>query len=389
MAVITANIFVNNRPVRRAYVEHVGPFGLGSLGVTITDDAGAFTIDAGIASNAADIKVHCQNSVIRVVHGSVVNAGIAVGGRVSHGSRFSIPANDRDHFEILNECLDVYDVVWRQFKPFSNRTRRGFALGRRDTLRQTLASNKRLELSYPDQFPSELAFVEPAGMTNDNYPLAHIKRRDIDGRLFGERDALGLHDRSLLPHEMGHVFHFAAMRESTRIATEGGYIAYLLSRIPAAVAAGNTVPFTHNVAVATNPLVALLEAIGLFSERFYAFSRLRAQRGMSGTTLRRAFVDDEVSAAPQLSTALRDPYVQVAARDARGRIRPSIPTGPNVEGAVYGAIFLDLGSRLGLKRTVEALLASNAQSFDDFATYVSATLNPGRELGAVKVRWGL
>lgn len=392
MAVITANVFVRNgrleEPVVRAFVEHVGPLGLGSLGVTLTDDNGAFTFDAGLLANEIDFRVHCQNSVIRVLDGGRFNIAVSVGGRCQHGTRFIIPNAHTDHFRILNQCVDIYDTVWRQFAPYSNRSRRSFPLGRRTTLRQTLASSRRIELSYPDNMISQLAFVEPAGLSNESYPLVHIKDRISDPRLFGETDASGdLRDQSLLPHELGHVFHFAAMQQNTRVQVEGTYIGYLLSRIPAAVAAGNTDPFTHDVNVKTAPAIALIEAIGIFSERMFAFAK-RVRPELSGRRLHEAFVEDQLAVSPALAGILRDNHEQVATRNARGGIDPLL-TGNDFEGAVYGAIFLELASRLGMRVVVEALLASNATNFDEFATYLDSTQQVGRAVLLTRANWNL
>ncbi len=227
MAVITASVSINGQPLKRVYVEHTGPFGIGSLGFNLTDNNGSFSFDAGLLSNQIDVKIHCQNSVIRIVNGGLFNSGISFQTAVTNGARVNITTNP-DHFRILNTCLDIYDTVWRQFGIYNQASRAGFPLGKRASLRETFSSNKRIELTYPDNFPSELAFVEPSGLTNDGFPLAHIKHRTIDGRLFGEGDAHSpQHDSSLLPHELGHVFHFSALTGNTRIQAEAGYVGFL------------------------------------------------------------------------------------------------------------------------------------------------------------------
>jgi hypothetical protein len=385
MAVITAAVKINGQPLKRAFVEHRGPFGFGSLGFDLTDSNGSFTFDAGLLSNQIDIKIHCQNSVIRVVNGGLFNSGISFSTTVTNGAIVSITTNP-DHFKILNICLDVYDTVWKQFSPYSKTSRGDFPLGKKPTFRETFSSNRRIELTYPDNFPSLLAFVEPSGLTNDGFPLAHIKHRTLDGRLFGEGDAVApRHDASLLPHELGHVFHFSSLTANTRTQVEGEYLAFLAGQIPS----GN---FSHNVNVATSPVIAFIEAVGIFSERFFAFKKL-IKPNLSGVNLRQAFFRDELAATSSLGArgVLNDKYVQVGSRGSNGVVTPIVTTGDNVEGSVYGAIYLDFASRVGLKEAVGLVLESNATTFDNFRNHVSGKNDTQltNAINAVKQTWNL
>jgi hypothetical protein len=307
----------------------------------------------------------------------------------------------RDHFAILAQAQDVYDTVWRQFRPYNRASRGAFPLGRKPKLVDTFSNSPTCELSYPDKFPiAQLAFVEPVGVFNNQFPIAHIKDRSADGRLFGEPDAVAsAHDASLLPHEMGHVFHFAAISFAARSAFEAGYVAWLTNQ---AVTGGS--PF-HSVKVKTDPSVAFIEAVGIFSERFFAFAKQVAPN-LQGAALRRAFTEDELSGSPSLPGVLVEStkYVQVGSRGLntpfsavdlsrlgnlrviglRGRlpanatnltsllvnkITPAL-TGKDVEGAVYGAIYLDFGGRVGLREAVGLVMDSSATTFAEFQTYV-------------------
>jgi hypothetical protein len=376
MAFVTANIKENGRALKRVFVEHTGPFGVGSLGWALTDSNGSFTFDAGPLANRVDIKIHCQNSVIRVLDGSGILFPISVNKNVGNGDSVNINTNadKKDHFRILNSVLDVYDTVWRQFRPYNGSSRGDFPLGKKSTIRQTFSDNKRIELSFPDNFPSTLAFVEPSGLGNAGFPLMHIKSQASDSRLFGSNSS----DPSLLPHETGHAMHFSTLAGSTRISIEAQYIQFILSHL------SNP---THNVTRATDPFVAFIEAVGIFSERFFFFKKL-ARPNLSGVQLRQAFFIDELE-NQTLSTFLRDPYDTVGTR-VGGTITPNL-TGNNVEGAVYGAIYLDFASRVGLREAVGLVLESNATSFTEFRSFVRGKGNTSftNAINAVKNTWGL
>lgn len=381
MAVVTATVRVSGNPVRNTFVENTGPGGFGSLGWDLTDGNGSFTFDAGPFADKVDVRIHCQNSVLRVLDGGLpvpvpvyqLRAGVA------NGATIEIP-QQRDHYRILNQCLDVYETVWKQFMPYNRASRMAFPLGRLTSLRDTFASSRRIELSYPDLSPATLAFVEPAGLSNSNYPLAHIKTRSSDGRLFGEADAIaGEHDPSLLAHEPGHVFHFSAQTSATRQSIEGQYIGFILSHL--------SDPF-HSEDRTTTSFVAFIEAVGIFSHRFFFFSR-KVEPGLSGQTLRRAFFRDELG-AQRLREVLVDPYFDVGTRSASGAIQPALQ-GPDVEGAVYGAIYVDFASRVGLREAVGLVLDSNATSFGEFKQHVEGRGNQAWRdaIRAAATTWGM
>ncbi len=249
----------------------------------------------------------------------------------------------------------MYDTVWRQFRPYNRSGRRSFPLGRKPSVKDTFASSPTCEAAFPDKFPiAILSFVEPVGIFNGQMPIAHVKP---DPRLFGSPSA----DRSLIPHELGHVFHFAALRPATRGQFEAGYLAYL------ATAAASGQPVTHDFAQTTNPLVAFIEAAGIFSERFFTFAK-EVEPDLSGTDLRRAFFRDELSSARSLPGVLVDDCPR-AGQQFGSVVVPSIATA-SVEGAVYGAIYLDFARRVGLQEAVGLVLDSNATSFADLQTYV-------------------
>jgi hypothetical protein len=360
---ITAAVRVNGTPLRKAFVERTGL--MGSEGFTMTDDNGSFSFDGGLFDRI-DVKIYCQNSVLRIVDGAKFAIPVSFSAVARHGATITIN-KQRDHFRILNRCLDVYEAVWRQFKPYSDRGRRAFPLGTAGTFRKTFEAKKRIELSYPDDFPSELAFVEPSGISNGGFPFVHIKHRSRDGRLFGEADSeVSRNNPSLLPHELGHVFHFSALTPLRRASFEKGYLAFLVERT---VRTGDP---THEVAKKTIPLVAYIEAAGIFSERFFFF-KTRIKPNLSGKALHDSFLADELSEQSTLSgdSPLQkdSSFIQVGRRKSDGTIKPLLQ-GLDTEGAVYGAIYLDLASRIGLQETVELVLASDAEDFGEFRRHV-------------------
>jgi hypothetical protein len=111
MGLVTANIKVKGVPLRRAFVEHTDPSGLTSLGWAMTDGNGSFTFDAGFGFDAVDIKIHCQNSVIRVLNAPLLSVPIDIHVSVANGKTLKIENSGHqdvlDHFRLLAKCQDV------------------------------------------------------------------------------------------------------------------------------------------------------------------------------------------------------------------------------------------------------------------------------------------
>jgi hypothetical protein len=313
------------------------------------------------------------------------------------------------HFAILAQAQDVYDTVWRQFRPYNRDSRGPFPLGRKPSVKDTFAQSPTCEAAFPDQFPiATLTFVEPVGVFNNSMPIVHVK---TDDRLFGT----ATDDPSLMPHELGHVFTWAAQTSGTRTVLESSYLAYLTAQ----AATGGAV--THSFDQTTSPLVAWIEAGGIFSERFFFFAKLVAPQ-LTGGPLRTAFVNDELATdrslpdvlldasprAGQFGTGLRlapgippgavppiDPALLVRLRGrqpvaALQALTPSL-TGNDVEGAVYGAVYLDFARRVGLREAVGLVIESNATTFAEFQAYVHGRGNDAwtTAIDAVAAVWGM
>lgn len=357
MTVVTASLIdADGEPLRRVFVEHIGLFDV-SLGWKLTDGNGSVTADAGQGFDRVDLRVHCRNAVLRVVDDSDLVPGTShVSVKVSVGHGETVPIGSfGDHFRILVQAQEVYDTVWRQFRPYNRSGRGSFPLGRRFSVKDTFALSPTCEAAFPDRFPiAELSFVEPVGVFNSQMPIAHLKRSD---RLFGS----GTADRSLVPHELGHVMHFAALRPATRVLFETGYLAHITT----AAATGGSV--FHEFAQKTSPLVAFVEAAGIFSHRFHFFAT-KVAPNLSGSDLRQAFFRDELSPNRSLPDVLVDSCPRAGTLDGTV-VTPSVTT-ESVEGAVYGAIYLDLARRIGLREAVGLMLDSNATTFGELQNYI-------------------
>jgi hypothetical protein len=235
------------------------------------------------------------------------------------------------------------------------------------------------------------------------FPLIHIKHKSfdppgappVDRRLFGVPDPVadptapipaGTHhtDPTLIPHELAHALYFSLMPVTTRASVETQYLSWITSRV-----ASGLPPF-HNTTLATTPFVAWIESLGVFSERFFFFS-LRHSPPLTGVALRQAFFRDELSKTPLLQTTNLTGYSQVGTLDAAGNVVPGL-SADNVEGAVYGAIFLDFARRVGLREAVGRYLNSTDDSvlqFDDFRNLIINETDFDNDIIQVANTWGL
>ncbi len=115
-----------------------------------------------------------------------------------------------DYYAILDRAWRAYRVAYWPLSFFQDLPNPDFPLGRGADLRTTKDQPQRIDLSFPDGFPTPLAFVEPKRLIDD-FPLIHFKSRASDGRLFGETDTASptVPQRpSLIPGELAHALHF-------------------------------------------------------------------------------------------------------------------------------------------------------------------------------------
>ena len=377
---VTVTVTVQGRPLQQAYVSHFDFFRIPQTRFFRTGDDGRAEI-AGV-TGTTKVRVHCQNPVVRVLDGAFpVPVEVSQEFTVSDEDTITIntAAQQRDHFRVLQQCQEVYDTVWRQFSPFNRPGRRRFPFGSGDTIAQTRDRLPRIELVYPDTGVAPLAWVEPSSL-GTGFPLIHVKDRSLDDRLFGTDSVRP----SLIAHELSHALHFAVMPATARALIETQYLAWITSRVSAGL------PPFHNTTASTTKFVAWIEALGLFGERFFTFATTRDPL-QSGQTLRQNFFRDELSLEPDLADLLGG-YVQAGRRSGTG-VEARI-TGDDVEGAVYGAVFLDLARRVGLREMVGRYLNSgpvNVSTFDDFSNLLLADpdMDFTDDVLAVRATWSL
>jgi hypothetical protein len=346
-----------------------------------------------------DIRIHCQNSVVRVLDGKAANiavtqdkTGLTDGAVVN----LNTTAEQNDHFDILERELAAYDVVFRQFRPFSDTSRDEFPLGRLRALDATMNQQNRIEISYPSQHPNDpLAFNEPKSAST-GFPLTHLRLRSKDGRLFGEVDVSGKSRRpTLVAGELAHALHFSLFSSAKRQQIETDYLGWIFNDL---INGGGG---THTTNKVTSPMVAYLEAFDLFSGKFSEHVRVVEQgQTTRGTPLapqtitpqiRQAFIAQELSGSPVSDVSVGSLVGNNVVPNAALLPGPSL-RGSN-EGAVYGCIFLDFGRRVGLRSAVNAYLKSAADGVLTFGGYKTWIKNNRplllNDLNAAQVTWGL
>ncbi|KAK4888027.1 hypothetical protein LTR27_013016 [Elasticomyces elasticus] len=264
-----------------------------------------------------------------------------------------------------------YEEVHRQFAPFNDSD---FPLGRLRDLRATKDQARRIEIVYPDNLVivRHLSFVEPKQLST-GYPLIHVVN---DDRLFGSRD----HHPTLIPSELAHALHFSHLGEDARGRTTSEYFQFItLARL-------NGHAGTHNLTTRTTTLVAYLEAMDHFSQRYSEF--LASPQGRTADPdKRRAFVEAEIVSN---NYWLHQGQVGILSRTTVQPHDDFDTRGGDNEGAVYGAIFLDYAHRTTLKDAVDAYHLSKALSFGEYKTWIEIHRPAhANHIGAVAQTWDM
>ncbi len=376
--ILSGTITLDGQPLKRTFFELfvsvslpgiTGHHRTFSIDILLTDDNGQFSavFDTSVilkpfkfVPTQLTLKIYCHNSTIRVLKAATPDEEIHVLQNMTNGGTLNLTQQTLgefyDHFRILEQCLDVYDTVWRQFQPYSLGNRGDFPLTRKLSLAATFLESDFVTLAYPDGGPQPLAYVEPINFPRSTFPLVHIRDKSLDDRLFGANGKLA----TLLPHELGHAFHFSALPFATRVMIEVAYIEFLISHI--------TEPY-HGTDLETTPFVAFVEAVGLFSERFYFYSKLVASN-LTGDALRAAFVQDELTTQSLAGRPDYPDYTSVGRLDTIGFLSAGALKNRSIEGSVYGAIYLHLSRLLNLRGAMALVIRSRATTVTELAKYV-------------------
>ncbi len=411
---VRITIQVNGRPLPHTFVEHIVA-GIGT-GMYLTDAQGRVrdnNFDQGIDSFTpnADIRVLCQNAVIRVLDGGAFNIGVYQDkSGLTDGATVNLNVNSeqQDHYEVLDRAWRAYHLVFRPLSFFQSLNDPDFPLGRSSGLRATKDRAARIDLSYPDGSVAPRAWVEPRRL-GDGFPLMHIKLRSTDGRLFGEADDSSddIDNPTLIPGELAHALHFGHLGTQQRGRAQDKYAEFIASELFAGRAG------THAFSQRTSAEVAYIEAADHFAGRFSEF--IRAKQGTGPGTpiavqavtpeLQREFVDGEwlrvtnsrilnlrfpgLPAAPRVPVAGAGRVELLTRPTARLTRRPRL-TGGDVEGAIYSAIFVDFAREVGLDLAASSYFAANAITFGQYRAFLNdAHPEHAATLETVRQFWGI
>ena len=350
--------------------------------VALTDNNGMVAFEDVKATASIDVVVHAQNLAVRMLDGtSTSNVEKSLRFRSKkNGSRLNISRKDAsfEFYDIAARCYDTYDTVFRSIAPFTGSSRREFPFGGVNDEPHALKRKPAVDCRYPEKIaPGKLPWVQPQSVMGGR-PLMHVKGQSTDSRLFGTATK----PATTIPHEYAHALHFALLSSTARWILAAKYGLWIAGEL----AKGNS--GTHRTDKRTAPLIAYVESIGIFSQRFYVFATA-VRPDLQGSALHRAFVDDEVSEHPSLRSHLPG-YVRITGRTASGTIKPQL-RGASTEGAIYGALFLDLANRISLANVVNLYLRCGASDVGGFLAYADkqrrGTYRP--EVAEVAATWRL
>ncbi len=233
-----------------------------------------------------------------------------------------------------------------------------------------------IELSYPYTLPvPPLSFVDPSEGPNGGMP--RINLRNNDGRLWGRGGSRRV-AASLIPAELSHGIHFGSLSQFVRDDIKRRYASWIVWDF--ATGGGGT----HNLGKETDTTVAFIEAIDHFVHRFDDF-RIRFPTLPTDDAIRHAFIWEEISGGEFCTLSGGDMF--------RGRLTANANRrGPEREGAIYGALFIDLARKrnIGLQGVFNAFFNSRATTFGEFVTWARGNHRTiARALPGVQRTWGL
>lgn len=255
---------------------------------------------------------------------------------------------------VLSEAIaEVYEAMFRRFSPFCDRD-----IDLIPTSRDRRVTD--IDVLYPDRSPAVVSYVEPASPPFGT-PRLRLKHRSTDSRILTPGGRAG----PLLAHELSHALHFSMMPVRRRAWITARYLAWIGKELTQGRSG------THQTFQRTSAFVAWIEAFGLFAERYWRFISTHSE--LSITEQDEAFLSAESGYSPCRNDL-------VGSFDARG-FAPVCP-GADVEGTVYGLVFVDLAQRIGLQTAVTLYMRSARYGVLDYAGFVSALEGSGVQLSA-------
>ncbi len=352
-----------------------------TLVVVTREQAVGSWIDYG--SPMFDVQVTLDNKALRhtfVSHQPNFHDPMIVLTNSEGIARPNISARDKsfEYYDIMARGCDTYETVFRPIAPFTSPRRRDFPFGGASDEAHELKRNPHIDCRFPEKVaPGKLPWVQPQSVTGGR-PLMHIKAQSTDSRLFGTKSK----PATTIPHEYAHAIHFSLLSKTNRWLLAAKYGLWIAGEL----AQGRS--GTHRTEKRTAPLIAYTEAIGIFSLRFLVFAS-RVRPDLQGAPLRAAFVADELSERPALAKQLAG-YVKIADRAHDGSVTPRL-RGKSTEGAIYGAIFLDLANRTSLADVVNLYLRCGAMDVGGFVDYARKQRRGAlrADLAAVAKTWAL
>lgn len=252
-------------------------------------------------------------------------------------------ADYSDALAIATALESAYNSVFARFEPL--RGRRLLVAPPRLLSEESARPRASFSVLYPDRSPAVVSFVEPSAPPRGQ-PRMRLKHRDTEARLLGDGGAAA----SLIPHELAHALHFTLMPVRWRLWIEVRYAAWIAGQ----VARGGDA--RHDVHLPTSPLVAWLEAFGIFAERFWSFSLRNTH--LDDNSLQAAFLADESGA--------------VADWRLPSKAQTGASSDVDVEGAVYRLVFVEYARRTSLATAVNLYLRSGSHGVSSYAGFAAA-----------------
>ncbi|MEM7095706.1 MAG: hypothetical protein AAF567_22080 [Actinomycetota bacterium] len=374
-------VTLDRAPLRYTFVSHRPDHG--DPMIVMTDASGVAAFPKVNNRAKIDVVVHAHNLAVRMLDGGdpgvreialrFRNKGDGATANISPKNKEQFP-----HYQIMDRCYEVYDTVFASIAPFSGSSRGIYPHGGKDKAAAWHRRNAKVDCRYPESLmPGKLPWVQPQSITT-GVPLMHLKSPAQDKKLFGtpKRPA------TTVPHEYAHALHFCQLSGLKRWELAAKYALWIGKEL------ANGRSGTHRTDKKTSPLIAYIESIGIFAQRYWLYAT-EVETGLTGSELRAAFVDDELSNSPALADVMPG-YCPIATRSATGAVKPTL-RGSSTEGAVYGAIFLDFADRTRLSTSVNTYMKCGSFTPNGWINHTSK-LRKGRyadDVDVVRKRWRL